>query len=158
MISNFLLCCAGELSVATRLRFPKLGTAKRSLKSLSAVSLNFSKRPQKIRIDLSVLKQDYELQVQGILKSGTNFQNTFGRLADADGHAALASAGSLIIIKFNLNMLLIEPYSISFCSPHITRVGFRRCGGKGGQQRCKKTTQTHVVIIFAHDLIHLASS
>ena len=110
------------------------GKAKRSLSQspkflrngLGALSLNFSKRPQIIRADLAALKLHYELQVEGILESGTNFQNTFGRLADADGHAALASAGSFLIIKFNLNRLLIGPISISFCSPHITRVGFRQ--------------------------------
>ena len=146
-----LLSCAAGLAVAIRLLREK---ARKSPQLLSTLSLDFSKRPQKIRTDLSALKRDYELQVQEILKSGTNFQNTFGRLADADGHAALASAGSFLMIKLNLKRILIELYSIWFCSPHITRIGFRRCGGKGGQQRCKKATQTHVVIIL-HTILYI---
>ena len=68
----------------------------RSHHILSARSLDFSKCPQKIKADLSELKREYERQVQGILKSGTriDFQKTFGRLADADGRASLASAGN----------------------------------------------------------------
>ena len=146
-----LLSCAAGLVVAIRLLREK---ARKSPQLLGALSLNFSKRPQKIRTDLSALKRDYELQVQEILKSGTNFQNTFGRLADADGHAALASAGSFLIIKLNLKRVLIEPYSIWFCSPHITRVGFRQRWGKGCQQRRKKKTQTHVVIIL-HTILYI---
>lgn len=63
--------------------------------SFGAPRLNFTKSADEIRIGAAALERDYEAKLEALLASAqgsSSFAATFGRLADADGHAALLSA------------------------------------------------------------------